>query len=164
MRKTPPETPAHKAAIARNEAESMTVFCHDHPLKGLRSRLAARGVVTAKDLRRIPNGRTVKVTGLLILVHTPPTKSGKRVMFVTLEDETGLIDVVAFPKTQQNHARAILTCEVQTVEGKLQRQGKNGRSITIVADKILPHLSGSLKDLLPKSGGRERTENQESKI
>jgi len=140
--------PPDPAAIAHNEASSMTVFCHGHPLAALRPRLAREGVVTAKDLRRIPSGRRVRVTGLLVIVHMPPTKSGKRVIFVTLEDETGLIDVVVFPRAQINSARAILTSEVQTVEGKLQRQGRDGLSISITLARVVPHLTGSLSRLL----------------
>ena len=136
------------AVIAHNEAHSMTVFCHGHPLAALRPRLAREGVVTAKDLRRIPSGRRVRVTGLLVIVHMPPTKSGKRVIFVTLEDETGLIDVVVFPRAQIKSARAILTSEVQTVEGKLQRQGRDGLSISITLARVIPHLTGSLSRLL----------------
>ena len=122
----------------------MTVFCHGHPLAALRPRLAAAGIVTARDLRRIPSGRKVRVTGIMVLVHMPPTRSGKRVIFVTLEDETGLMDLVAFPKAQIGSARAILTSEVQTVEGRLQRQGKDGLSISIVVEKIVPHLTGPI--------------------
>jgi DNA polymerase III alpha subunit len=44
------------------------------------------------------SGAIVRVSGMVIIVHTPPTKSGKRVMFLTLEDETGLFDVVVFSK------------------------------------------------------------------
>jgi error-prone DNA polymerase len=62
----------------------------------------------------MPSGATVRVSGMLILVHTPPTKSGKRVMFLTLEDE-----VVVFSKAQDSFAGMILTSEVLTIEGRL---------------------------------------------
>ncbi len=46
-------------------------------------------------MRRTRSGATVRVSGMLILVHTPPTKSDKRVMFLTLEDEMGhTVDVL----------------------------------------------------------------------
>jgi DNA polymerase III alpha subunit len=142
-----------KAAIVRNELNAMSVFCRDHPLTPLRPVLARHGIVTAKDLRRIPSGRRVRVTGLLTLVHMPPTKSGKRVIFITMEDETGLIDVVAFPDSQKGYARALLTSEVQSIEGKLHRQGKNGISVSIVLNKVIPHLTGSLADMLVSTSG-----------
>lgn len=145
------------AAVARNEARSMTVFCNEHPLVPLRPRLSAEGVVTAKDLRRIPSGARVRITGLLVIIHMPPTKSGKRVIFLTLEDETGLIDLVAFPKAQDRHARALLTNEVQTVEGKLQRQGRGGVSTSIIVSRVIPHLTGSVRDLLLRGSIPEDT-------
>ncbi len=137
--------------IAQNEAGSMTVFCRGHPLAALRPRLAEEEIVTAKDLRRIPSGSKVRVSGLLVIIHMPPTKSGKRVIFITMEDETGLIDLVVFPKTQKKYARALLSSEVHTIEGELQRQGKNGISISIIVEKVIPHLTGSLSDILERS-------------
>ena len=134
----------------QNESHSMTVFCHGHPLEKLRPVLAEEGVSTAKELRRLPSGSRVRVTGLLVIIHMPPTKSGKRVIFITLEDETGLIDMVVFPRTQERYAQAVLNSEVQTVEGKLQRKGKNGLSISIVTERIIPHLTGSLRELSAK--------------
>jgi error-prone DNA polymerase len=127
----------------------MNVFCHGHPLAPLRDDFAALNVVMAKNLRHIPSGRKVTVSGMLVIVHTPPTKSGKRVMFITLEDESGLIDLVVFPKIQKLYARHILTSTVLTVEGKLQRQG-NGLAISIIVQKILTNWTGTLPKLLSR--------------
>jgi len=131
---------------AYSEASSMSVSCSGHPLAVLRPCLAADGIVTAKDLRRIPSGRRVRVTGLIIIVHTPPTRSGKRVIFITMEDETGLVDLVMFPKVQAHAARPILTSEVVTVEGVLQREGKDGLSISITVEKVILKWTGLLRD------------------
>jgi error-prone DNA polymerase len=91
------------------EASSMSVFCQAHPLESVRPALARMGVITAQDLRHVKAGGVVLVTGILVILHTPPAKSGKRVMFITMEDETGLLDVVAFPKALNKYARAFLT-------------------------------------------------------
>jgi error-prone DNA polymerase len=136
-----------------NESMSMSVFCSHHPLSSLRPRMAAQGLVTARDLRRLPSGTTVRVAGLSVIIHTPPTRSGRRVMFVTLEDETGLMDLVVFSDLQARSARDILTCEVMSVAGRLQRTGRQGRAISIVADRLIKSWTGSLADLLPKAGG-----------
>jgi error-prone DNA polymerase len=133
---------------AYNEAASMSVSCSGHPLSVLRPGLAAQGIVTARDLRHIPSGRRVMVTGILVIVHTPPTRSGKRVMFITMEDETGIIDLVLFPKAQTHAARPILTSEVVTVEGTLQRQGRKGFSISVVIEKVIAEWTGMLADFL----------------
>jgi DNA polymerase III alpha subunit len=130
-----------------NEAVSMSVFCKDHPLAVFRQRLAAAGIVRATDLRRIRSNSRVRVTGTLVIVHTPPTRSGKRVMFITIEDETGLMDLVMFPNAQKKWAKPMLTCEVLTVEGKLQRTGRDGRSISIVVEKVIVPWTGLLSAL-----------------
>lgn len=133
---------------AYNEAASMTVSCSGHPLSVLRPALAAQGVVTVRDLRNIPSGRRIMVTGILVIVHTPPTRSGKRVMFITMEDETGLIDLVLFPKAQAHAARPILTGEVVTVEGILQRQGRRGLSMSVVIERVIPEWTGLMVNFL----------------
>jgi DNA polymerase III alpha subunit len=69
-------------------------------------------------------------------------------MFLTLEDETGLWDAVVFPRAQKDFARAIYTSELLTLEGKLQRQGKNGVSISIIVERAILPWSGLLSDLL----------------
>lgn len=131
-----------------NERLSMNVHCHAHPLSALRDRLTKDRFVVAASLRSIPSGRRVKVAGIVVIIHTPPTKSGKRVQFITIEDETGLIDAVAFPKVQDKFARIILTSEVLALEGRLYRQGRMGVSVSIVTERVLIPWSGSLLSLL----------------
>jgi DNA polymerase III alpha subunit len=132
------------------EASSMSVVCRAHPLESVRPTLARMGIVTARDLKRVKAGEIVLVTGILIILHKPPTKSCKRVMFITMEDETGLLDVVAFPKALNKYARIILTSEVLTVNGRLQRLGSWGKALSIVMERIIPKTSGRLSDLLLK--------------
>ncbi len=145
-----------------NETSSMTVFCHAHPLAPLRKDLSALNVLMAKDLRRTPSGRKVRVSGILVILHTPPTKSGKRVMFITMEDESGLIDLVVFPRIQKIYARLILTSTVITVEGKLQRQG-NGLSISIIVERVLKYWTGTLPDLLSRKLTNETNLNHKKR-
>ncbi len=134
-----------------DEARSMSVFCTAHPLTPVRPLMRRAGIITAADLRRTPSGRRVKVSGRVILVHTPPTRSGQRVMFVTLEDETGLMDVVVFPRVQAHAARWVMTAEVLSIYGELQRLGKGGRSISIVVQGVIRHWTGALEKLLPRA-------------
>ena len=149
------------ANTALKEAGSMSVFCRAHPLAVLRHRLSAQGVVTASRLRSIPSGRKVRISGLLVIVHTPPTKSGKRVMFLTLEDETGLLDAVVFSKAQKDSARVIYTSELLTLEGRLHRQSGNGLSISIVMDRVILPWSGQLSEvLLRMTGNNDQTKRK----
>jgi len=69
-------------------------------------------------------------------------------MFITLEDETGLFDVVVFERTLDKYAKLIIQSEVLTIEGRLQRQGVSGKSMSIVMEKCLTGYCGSLIGLL----------------
>ncbi|MEW6217960.1 MAG: OB-fold nucleic acid binding domain-containing protein [Thermodesulfobacteriota bacterium] len=131
-------------AVLAQEESSLEVFCRCHPLAVLRPVLAASGVQTAASLRQTPAGRLVRVAGLMLMVHTPPTRSGRRVMFVTLEDETGLVDLVAFAEAQARWARLLLMSRVVTVEGRLGREGRDGLSLSVQVARLLPQWCGPL--------------------
>jgi len=121
------------------------VGAYDHPMKFLRPVFEKRGFLSALELRQKPQGRKVRVAGLLVMIHTPPTRSGRRVMFVTLEDETGLIDLAVFENVQRYWAREILSGGLLSFEGILQKEGKGGRSVSIVARRLVRNLSGPLE-------------------
>jgi len=99
---------------------ALKVFARVHPFEALRPYLRDQGFVTAEELKHLPHGAEVKVGGLVILVHTPPVRSGRRIMFVTLEDETGLIDLVITPEAQEKCARELVTKTAVFLEGKIQ--------------------------------------------
>jgi DNA polymerase III alpha subunit len=139
--------------IALREAGSMSVFCRTHPLAVLRPVLNTQGIVTAQKLRSLSSGRRVRVSGLLVIAHTPPTKSGKRVIFLTLDDETGLWDAVVFSKAQEDYARVIYTSELLTLEGKLQRRGNYGLAISVIVEQVILPWSGLLSKFLRKPEG-----------
>jgi len=76
----------------------------------------------------------VKVAGRLVLIHTPPTRSGIRVMFITIEDEYGLIDLVLFPLKQQLYAEKILSSLVCLSVGRVRKLGK--RDVSVVIEEV----------------------------
>lgn len=108
-----------------------------HPLMPFRAALRRKGICSAKELSGKREGAVVKVAGMLVMIHTPPTRSGRRVMFITLEDETGLIDLVAFEDVQKRWARSLLRSELLAVEGLLKREGRSKRAISIVIRRVL---------------------------
>ena len=108
-----------------------------HPLMPLRAALRRKGICSAKELSGKREGAIVKVAGMLVMIHTPPTRSGRRVMFITLEDETGLIDLVAFEDVQKRWARSLLRSELLAVEGVLKKEGRSKRAISIVIRRVL---------------------------
>lgn len=88
-------------------------------VKHLRAELARQGVVQARDLARLPPGGWVKLAGLVIVRQRPGTAKG--VCFLTLEDETGLGNVVITPDLFRQHRALIHTATLLLVEGPLQK-------------------------------------------
>jgi error-prone DNA polymerase len=102
-----------------------------HPLLPLRALLAAQGLPTAQDVAEMPNGRRVRYAGLVICRQRPRTASG--VTFMTMEDETGFVNVVIWARVFDDHAVLVRTASFLGVSGKLQvEQGV----VHLVAEKM----------------------------
>ena len=122
------------------EEYAMNLTTQYHLVSLMRQGLAEEGYITGRTLRCRRNNEVVKVAGKVILIHTPPTKSGIRVMFVTLEDETGLIDLAVFPKAQKRYAKTITSSNILLVSGRLRRLG--ARDVSVVAHHVYPLKPG----------------------
>ena len=115
--------------IAPTEGEDIVAdFAHlgltlgRHPLALLRERLQAQHMLTAADLRNLPHGRITRVTGLVTGRQRPGTASG--VTFVTLEDETGMINVIVWRDLAERQRKELLRSNLLTVYGTLERAGE----------------------------------------
>jgi error-prone DNA polymerase len=97
-----------------------------HPLYFSRDKLRALGVISRARLDRLPDGRRVRVAGIVIARQRPPTRSGRTVIFVTLEDETGLIEVTVFDRVYQQWGKVIFSSSALIVDGVLQKRGRYG--------------------------------------
>ena len=123
------------------------VSFHGHPLKHLRPLLTPNGVRTAREVLALPDGaRDVAVAGLVICRQRPGTAKG--FVFLTLEDETGLVNVVVTPKRFERQALLITTAPLLLVRGTLQVEqrvvnlrGEMFRAlrIDVGAEGIRPH-------------------------
>jgi error-prone DNA polymerase len=93
-----------------------------HPVALLRSRLESRGIVTAARLRELPTGTTVRTAGLVITRQRPGSAQG--VTFVTLEDETGSINLIVWRDVAERQRRALVGSRLMGVAGELQAEGE----------------------------------------
>ncbi len=100
-----------------------------HPVEFYRARLIRDGVLPVACAKQKDPGALLKVAGLVIRPHRPPTRSGRIVVFLSLEDETGLIDVTVFEDTYRACEGAMFTSPMLVVEGHLDRRA-NMPSIT----------------------------------
>ncbi|HZP23960.1 MAG TPA: error-prone DNA polymerase [Terriglobales bacterium] len=89
-----------------------------HPMVLLRRKMSRQGVVTAEKLRQMPNGRSVRVAGIVTHRQRPGTASG--VVFVTLEDETGSTNLIVWRSIVDSQRDALLSSRLMIVEGELQ--------------------------------------------
>lgn len=104
-----------------HDHRALSVSLKAHPMSFLRQDLERRRIVTADRLRDIAPGRTVTVAGLVLVRQRPGTASG--VIFVSLEDETGVANAIVWPKVFEANRRTILGARVLGVRGELQREG-----------------------------------------
>jgi error-prone DNA polymerase len=86
----------------------------------MRAELRAKGMVTAVDLKKLPDGRYVKIAGLVLFRQRPGTAKGT--IFVTIEDETGAANLIVWPKVAEKCRRAVFGAKVLLCEGILQRE------------------------------------------
>jgi error-prone DNA polymerase len=105
-----------------------------HPLEFLRERLSAMGIVRCADLPHIRDARRVEVAGVVLVRQRPG--SAKGVLFVTLEDETGMAQAILWPDRFEKYRREVMSASMLAIKGRLQKEGE---VIHVVADTITDH-------------------------
>ncbi|OAN50106.1 error-prone DNA polymerase [Magnetospirillum moscoviense] len=123
---------------------SLRLSLKAHPLALLRPNLDSAGVRPAADLARRQGGR-IAVAGLVLVRQRPGTASG--VIFLTLEDESGIANIVVWPTMFEAARKAVLTGRLLRIDGTIQREGP---VVHVVAKTILD-MTGALGLLVPRS-------------
>ncbi|WP_374258585.1 error-prone DNA polymerase [Aquabacterium sp.] len=93
-----------------------------HPLALLRAQLHAQRLLSASELHDFPNGRLARACGIVTVRQQPGTASG--VVFVTLEDETGTVNVIVWPALKERQRRELVHARLLAVYGVWQREGE----------------------------------------
>lgn len=113
-----------------------------HPLALLRPRLSKQGLLSAQQLDAVKSGRRAKACGIVTGRQKPQTAKGT--LFVTLEDETGNVQVIVWPKVYEEHRSAILGARLLAVEGVWQRGDGDVRHLLAQGFTNLNPLLGRL--------------------
>lgn len=116
-----------------------------HPMALLRSRLASNRLLTAVDLSCVAHGRKVKTAGIVLMRQRP--QSAKGVTFLTLEDETGQVNVIVWERVGNEQRPAMIEARLLEVQGELQRQ----EGVMHVVAQRLVDRSSLLGELLTRS-------------
>ena len=93
-----------------------------HPLALLRERLVPRRLLTAEQMKHLPHGSLVRACGLVTMRQQPPTAKGT--VFVTLEDETGTVNVIVWKNLRDQQRAELLGARLLAVFGIWQREGE----------------------------------------
>jgi len=102
-----------------------------HPVSLLRDELSARRVIKSEQLSQVRNGERVRVAGLVLVRQRPGTASG--VIFMTLEDETGIANIVVWPKLFEQYRREVLGGRLVAIEGPVQSESG---VIHVIAERV----------------------------
>src|SRR5664280_2326146 len=126
-----PEMSAIEETAADYRATDLTAG--PHLLEHLRPALAARSILSAMELRNVPEGERVKTAGAVIVRQRPGTAKG--FVFLSLEDESGIVQAIVRPDLFKEHRAVIVGSEGLIVEGKLQKEGGN---VSVRAERFWP--------------------------
>jgi error-prone DNA polymerase len=147
--RTGPETASPESALpamtlGQHVAEdyaALSLSLKKHPVAFLRAELAREGMVRAADLAHLPAGSRLAIAGLVLVRQRPGTASG--VIFATIEDETGVANLILWPPVFEAYRREALGASLLGCVGRLQREG----IVTHIVAERLRDLSPRLREL-----------------
>jgi error-prone DNA polymerase len=142
-----PEMPLGEHVV--EDYASLSLTLKRHPLAFLRSELAREGMVTAAELAHLPVDRRLSIAGIVLIRQRPGSANG--VVFITIEDETGIANLIVWPQTLERFRRAALGATLLRCTGKLQHEES---VIHVVADR-LEDMTQRLNTLRDRDGNAD---------
>jgi len=109
-----------------------------HPVAFLRPELDRRGVTRCADLRHVKDGRKVEVAGVVLIRQRPG--SAKGVLFITIEDETGVANAILWPDRFEAQRRIVMSSAMIGIKGVVQKEGEVIHVVTARMEDMTPLL------------------------
>jgi len=119
-----------------NDYRYLSLSLKAHPASFLRQQFAARRIIRSEELAGLANGARVTVAGLVLVRQRPGTAKG--VIFMTLEDETGIANAIIWPKVFERFRPIVLGARLTAVSGRVQ-----------AASGVIHVVADGLEDLTP---------------
>ena len=129
-----------QAERTRAELDVLGLDVSSHVIDSYAPFLAELGTTKARDLLGCRGSQGVLVAGVKVATQTPPIRSGRRVVFVTLDDSTGPIDATFFEDAQVGYASTIFHSWLLVIKGEVRRTGPRGISLLALGAWELPEL------------------------
>jgi error-prone DNA polymerase len=133
-----------------NDYRTLRLSLKAHPMSFLRARVAASRIASCAELKAMRDGAWVSVAGVVLVRQRPGSAQG--VVFMTIEDETGIANSVIWPKVLERERKVVMGARLVVVHGRIQRH-----------EDIIHVVAGRLEDrsdwlrLLDEDGGRLST-------
>jgi error-prone DNA polymerase len=145
------EPEAHLPAMSLGEHvvedyRHLSLSLKAHPVALLRHRLTERAILRAEELTQLPSGRRVNAAGLVLVRQRPGSASG--VIFLTLEDETGVTNAIVWPKIFEMLRPIVIAARFIAISGRLQSESGVIHVVVERAEDLTPLLG-----LLSRQGG-----------
>src|SRR4029078_12442655 len=119
-----------------NDYQTVRLSLKAHPMRLLREHYAAQKFVTADQLRTIRCGKRLSLAGLVLIRQRPG--SAKGVVFITIEDETGIANLVVWPDVFGKQRKIVMGARLMAVHGIVQRD-PDSEVIHVVARRVEDH-------------------------
>ena len=153
MEDAPAELPAMPLAEhVISDYQTIRLSLKAHPMHFLRAHYSAQKFVTARQLRTLKDGKRLSMAGVVLIRQRPGTSKG--VVFITIEDETGIANLVVWPAVFEKQRKIVMGARLMAVHGVVQKD-PDSEVIHVVAGRLEDHtgLLSRLSDdsLLPSS-------------
>jgi error-prone DNA polymerase len=134
-------TPMSEGRVVTEDYQAVGLTLRRHPVDFLRAELTARGMVKCRDLVEIGNGRRVTVPGIVLVRQRPGSSKG--VIFMTIEDETGIANLILWPAVFEAQRRLVMSARMVACHGRVQQ----AEGVTHVIAERLEDLSALLRSV-----------------
>jgi error-prone DNA polymerase len=119
-----------------NDYQTIRLSLKAHPMSFLREHYARQKFITAEQLKNIRDGKRLSIAGLVLIRQRPG--SAKGVVFITIEDETGVANLVVWPDVFEKQRKIVMGARLMAVQGIVQRD-EDERVIHVVARHLEDH-------------------------
>ncbi len=135
----------------RIEWEALSLNVSRHPLSPYREALEHLGIAPSEEVKGLPHGTRTRAAGLVECLQSPPTKSGKPVWFLLIEDERGLLQATIFRAVYERYGDLLYHKGAFLLEGKVEQAPDKGFSFLVEHIKDLQEILMEAKVPSPKA-------------
>ena len=128
------------------EKETLGIFVSGHPLADVAEALARGGAIAIKDLRSVEDDSLVTVAGMLVAVRRTMTKAQQQMLVATLEDMSGSVECIVFPKSYALQQAAFVPDAIVTIVGRVRFRERRG---SLPGDDVPIEISVGVNEVRP---------------